>query len=365
MKLVMITPRVDSSDPVHGFIVGWVKALARRVEHLWVVTPRAGKESLPGNVTVREVGRDYSKGETIFHALRNFHHVMWHLTHTERVDGIFTHMYPKFAILVAPYAKLRRLPLVMWHTHTHVSRQLWLAEKLVDRIVTASRGSCRLDSDKIRVLGHGIDTNRFLPAPLSQRLDQPFTVLSVGRISPAKRYEVIIEAFARLTSQGHASPLCLRLVGDAPTVEHQSYLQELEHLIVLRGLSGCVHFESAVPYSQIIPVYQQADVFVSASQTGLDKAVLEAMACGLVPIISLPDFAPMLGDYADLLMYEPGNTAALTDRLAKVLAMPAVEREQIGQSLRIIVQSAHDVDILMSKLVCLFEELQGKAQEPA
>ena len=147
----MITPRVDSSDPVHGFIIGWITALARQVEWLWVITPRARQEPLPENVTVYEVGRDYSKGETVFHALRNFHRVMRHLTCKEPVDGIFTHMYPKFAIMAAPYAKLKRLPLVMWHTHTYVSWQLRVAEKLVDCIVTASRGSCRLKSGKIRV----------------------------------------------------------------------------------------------------------------------------------------------------------------------------------------------------------------------
>jgi glycosyltransferase involved in cell wall biosynthesis len=360
MKLLMITPRVDSSDSIHGFIVGWVKALAKRVEHLWVVTPRAGKEPLPRNVTVYEVGRDYAKGETLFHALRNFHRVMWHLTQKEYVDGIFTHMYPKFALLAAPYAKLRRLPLVMWHTHTHVSRQLWLAEKLVDRIVTASRGSCRLDSDKIRVVGHGIDTERFVPLSSMRHLAQVSTILSVGRISPAKHYEILIEAIAKLVDQVNTKPIHLRLVGGALLSEPRIYLEELKSQVVVRNLSEYVSFEGAIPYEQIASVYQQASIFVSASQTGLDKAILEAMACGLIPVVSLKELVPTLGNYAGMLVYEPGDALDLVDKLRYLLEMHPDEREQLHNEMRRLVKEKHNVGALMERLLDNFREFLGK-----
>ncbi len=352
----MITPRVDSSDSIHGFIVGWIAALAKQVEQLWVVTPRAEPVPLPDNVRVYEVGRDYSKGESVFHALHNFHRVMWHLTHDEHVDGIFTHMFPMFAVLAAPYAKLGQIPLVMWYTHKNVSWQLRLAGKLADRIVTASRGSCRLNSNKIRVVGHGIDTEQFLPAPLARRPDQALTILSVGRISPAKNYEIIIEAVGRLVQQKRLPRLRLRLVGDAPNVEQGSYFEELKNQVVAKNLSEYVSFEGAIPYEQIVPIYQQADVFVSASQTGLDKAVLEAMACGLIPVVSLNEFAATLNEYAEVLMYEPGNVPALTSRLQNILLMSPGERKKLSGEARRLVKEKHDVNALVGRIVNLFEE---------
>jgi len=355
----MITPRVDSSDPVHGFIVSWITALAAQVEQLWVVTPRARREPLPDNIAVYEVGRGCRKKETILHAWLNFHRVMWHLTRDDRVDGIFAHMYPKFAILAVPYAKPRRIPLVMWYTHTSVSWQLRLAGKFVDGIVTASRGSCRLDSSKVRVVGHGIDTKRFSPSSQARHPDGALTVLSVGRISPAKHYEVIIEAVAGLIQHDKIGNLRLRLVGDAPRREQASYLEELKNLVISPGLSEHVFFEGAVPHDKVVRAYQQADVFVSASQTGLDKAVLEAMACGLIPVVSLPEFAFTLGVYAERLIYKAGDASDLARKLQYVWSLPLDEREQLGCQMRSLVREKHDVHTLMGRVVGLFEMLNG------
>jgi len=358
MNLIMVTPRVGASNPLLAFIPTWVTHLARRVDRLWVVTPRAEIVPLPDNVIVHEVGRDYSKGETILHALRRFHHIMWRLTHDEQVDGIFTHMYPKFALLSAPYARSKWIPLVMWYTHKSVSWQLRLASLMVDRILTVSAETCRLDSPKVQPVGHGIDTEVFRKrTQCSVSDEQGQMVLTVGRISPIKNLEVLIEAANILVNQQGVKDLKFVLVGAPPNKKQRRYQERLQRLVSTCGLEQHVAFMGKIPHARVLDLYQKCDVFASACNSGVDKAILEAMACEVPVVISNPVFQPMLGEYANDLMYRPGDATALAEQLAKILTMPADKRRSLGQALRTVVQSSHNVEDLMGKLVRMFEVL--------
>ncbi|MCB0196174.1 MAG: glycosyltransferase family 4 protein [Anaerolineae bacterium] len=360
MRLVMVTPRVDKNHPIFGFIPTWVTYLANQLEQLWVVTPRFNSQTvLPSNVTVFEVGRDTAKQENTLHALQKFHQVMWQLTQFEPIDGIFTHMYPKFALMAVPYAKMRRIPLVMWYTHTNVSWQLRLAEKFVDAIVTASRGSCRLDSPKVRVIGHGLDTGQFAPRHAA-KVDHTSkrNLVSVGRISPSKNCHLMIEAVNELVNRRSITNFSLSFVGDVPDENDRPYLQYLQELVAHHNLETYVSFMGAIPHKEVATVYQQSDIFVSASQSGLDKAVLEAMACGLIPIVSLTEFVPTLAQYRRLLMYEPAQSTQLAERLETVIRMSPAERLQLGVVMRYIVQKKHDVLGLVKQVVSLFAALK-------
>src|SRR3989339_374793 len=68
-----------------------------------------------------------------------------------------------------------------------------LAEKLTDKIFTASKESFRLPSKKVEVTGHGIDLDKFKPAEIKKD-GSKFKIISVGRISPVKNYEIMINA---------------------------------------------------------------------------------------------------------------------------------------------------------------------------
>ena len=72
-------------------------------------------------------------------------------------------MAPLFAVLFAPVAKSSRIPILLWYAHASVTPTLRLAHALVDRCITASSDGFRLTSDKLFVIGHGIDVERFRP----------------------------------------------------------------------------------------------------------------------------------------------------------------------------------------------------------
>ena len=349
LRVLMITQKVDLDDDVLGFTHTWVNKLAERVAHLHVLALSVGRHELRENVTLYSMGKERGAGR--LRRSVNFTRVVAPMVLRRQVDVVFVHMVPLYAILAAPWAKLADVPVVMWYTHKHVGLSLRVAHALVDKVVTASKESFRLPSDKVIVTGHGIDTELFKPAE-GPRPQRPFTVLSVGRISPVKDYETLIEAADILVNRRGRRDLRFVVVGDAGTPEQAAYRERLLAEVQRRGLADYFEFVGAVPHYRVVQYYQQADLFVNLSHTdSLDKAVLEAMVCGVVPLTSNVAFQAVLGMPSVRLTLAAGDAQELADRIERFAQLAAVEREALGGELRSVVARQHSVQGLMDRLV--------------
>src|SRR5439155_481899 len=118
MRVLMLTQKLDASDPLLAFTLGWVRTLAARVDHLHVLCLEIQPvtEPLPGNVTVWSM--DKERGASRVQELRAFYRVL--LRVIGDVDVVFCHMIPRFAILAAPFAMLHRKPLILWYVHRQI-----------------------------------------------------------------------------------------------------------------------------------------------------------------------------------------------------------------------------------------------------
>jgi glycosyltransferase involved in cell wall biosynthesis len=349
LRVLMITQKVDLDDDLLGFTHTWVKALAERVAHLHVLALSVGRHELRDNVTLYSMGKERGAGR--LRRFVNFTRVVAPLVLRRGVDVVFVHMVPLYAVLATPWAKLARVPMVLWYTHKSVTRTLKLAHRLVDRVVTASPESFRLPSKKVMVTGHGIDTEFFKPAG-EPRPERPFTVLSVGRISPIKDYETLIEAADILVNQRGQRGLRFVVVGDVGTPEQVTYREKLAVEVQRRGLDDSFVFVGAVPHRQVVDYYQQSDLFVNLSRTdSLDKAVLEAMACGVVPLTCNSAFGSLLETLAPQLMFATGDAWDLAIELERLVRLGGGERSLLGGKLRSTVVQQHSVQGLTGRLV--------------
>jgi glycosyltransferase involved in cell wall biosynthesis len=355
LRMLMITQKVDQDDDVLGFTHTWVNKLAERVAQLHVLALSVGRHELRENVMLYSMGKERGAGRV--RRFVNFTHSVAPLVWQRQVDVVFVHMAPLYAILAAPWTKLARVPMVLWFTHKSVNWKLKLAHWLVDRVVTASSESFRLSSDKVVVTGHGIDTEVFKPVE-GPRSEQPFTVLSVGRISPIKDYETLIEAADILVNQRGQRDLRFVVVGDVDTLEQIAYRERLWAEVQRRGLGDCFRFLGAVPHRQVVDHYQLADLFVNLCPTGgLDKAVLEAMACGVIPLTSNRAFASVLGAWGHELLFPEGDAKTLVERLIVLKQRENGSGQCLGKNLRAMVVSEHSIESLVDKLVALFGQL--------
>jgi glycosyltransferase involved in cell wall biosynthesis len=298
--------------------------------------------ALPSNVRVISLGKE--RGVSRTGRAINFAKAM--AAATREANGVFTHMSPPFAIGAAPFAKLYRIPLVMWHTHRAVTLQLKLAVALSDVVVTASRESLQLATPKARVLGHGINTAQFSPS-LQTVPGAPPLIVAVGRLSPIKRYELLIAAVKRLRARG-VQCRCAIIGGAPPGAE--AYEQKLRTLA-----AGEVEFAGAVPHGQISGWYTRCAVAVNLSaNTGMDKVTLEAMFCGRPVLAADPTFASLLGaEGASWQAVE--EPEALANQLASILADPVGSAEQAA-AVRARAMAAHSLERLMDRLIQVFKE---------
>ncbi len=222
MRILFITYKVDESDSLVGFVVGWLNALAAHASRVEVICLASGPAQLQPNVRVHSLGTQPGAGKPA-QALA-FYRVALGL----KVDVVFCQFSPEFVMAIAPLAKLRRWPVALWYTHRHAGLALRIATRLADRVLTASPESFRLRTPKLRVIGHGISTTRFAPSAAPALPGARRLVLAVGRIAPVKNYELLIAAAQRVTAV-HAD-VDFVVAGGAHAPGMQAYLGQLQAL---------------------------------------------------------------------------------------------------------------------------------------
>jgi glycosyltransferase involved in cell wall biosynthesis len=143
-------------------------------------------------------------------------------------------------------------------------------------------------SDKIRVIGNGIDVVKFYPlAKTVARAELAIpknakVLVSVGALVDRKGFHRVIEILPTLAAR-YPELIYLIVGGDSP----EGYIRErLEQQIKTLGLEKNVRFLGAYPSEQLKLPLSAADLFVLATANeGWANVFLEAMACGL-PVIT-------------------------------------------------------------------------------
>ena len=358
MKVLMLTPEVvpESSQ---GFIVSWISKLASKVDALHVIAldDYDRETALPKNVFVYNLGEKKIKITKYLY----FSRIMFNLLRKRAVDVVFCHMYVVFTFMVAPWVKPLRIPVVQWYAHGRVDFKLKMANLIADKIVTPSKESFRIESKKVVITGHGIDMEKFRPLERREGRSRKKIVLSVGRISPVKNYETLIEAADILINKKGLDNLEFVIAGGVPIPSQKLYYEKIAKLTEELRLTARLKFVGSIPHTEIVTYYQACDVFVNTSQTGsVDKSVLEAMACQKPALTSNEAFKDILSDNAGLLFFSRENAEELAGKIESLLQMDEGDRTQLGASLREIVDRDHSIDHLTDKLVEIFGAYRGK-----
>ena len=227
-----------------------------------------------------------------------------------------------------------------------------IAEKISDVIFTSTKSGFRLKSDKLNVIGQGIDVNIFKPDVNRKKNEIP-EIITVGRISPVKDYETLIKAIESLNEKG--IKVSVKIIGGAGLPEQEKYLAGLKRMSEEKKLEEIIKFVGAVPNKNIINYLINSDLFVNTSRTGsLDKAIVEAMACGLPVLTCNEALIEVLGDYKEKLMYSQGDYLGLAEKIKIFINMGEIERNKIKDDLRNIVARGHSLEKFVKKIIFLY-----------
>jgi len=354
MRLLLFNLATDADDPVLGFTTGWIAALAERVEFIHVVTMRAGRLALPGNVRVHSVGKE--KGYSEPRRALEFYKILARILRQERIDVCFSHMMPLFTVMAGPILRLMGIPIVTWYAHLNRSPILPAAHWLSTRMVASVASAYPYRRDKFTAVGQGIDTGLFLPAAEQIAEDMPM-ILCVGRLSPVKDHPTLIKAAWFLRQIWH-EPFRVAIVGGPASERDDAYVRALQQQVRQLDLEKIVSFEPAVSIDKLPSWYRRSAVNVNMTATGSgDKVVWEAMACGRICVVANDGFKPTLGKYADDLSYAFGDAEQLSTRLKWALSLSESARVAIGAELRREVESSHGLKRLANRLIEIFESV--------
>lgn len=165
---------------------------------------------------------------------------------------------------------------------------------------------------KVRVVPNGIDA-RAVRAAKPEPWPRPY-LFGIGRLVPQKGFDLLIDAFAALSSE--IPEIDLVIAGDGP---ERVALEERA-----RTVAGRVHLVGSLPSERAFAFFRGASGFVLPSRhepQGI--VVLEAMAAG-APVVAacVGGVAETVRDGENGLLFEGGNVAALTSRLRLLVQDP-------------------------------------------
>jgi glycosyltransferase involved in cell wall biosynthesis len=339
--VVFVTQVVDPLDPALGFVTGWIRALAERVDRVTAVGNEVrGPVDLGPGVEVVSLGKEDGAGR-----LRRGARLSREVDRAARGSGtvLLAHMCPVYLNLAAPIARLRRVPTMLWFAHPAVTPSLRLAEGLTDAVLTSLPGAYPRPGPKVHVVGQATDTDRLIyDEGWSPPGDGVLRLLALGRTSPSKGFDRIIRAVARVRDEGLDARL--RIVGPSTTEGERDHARSLVELVADRGLTDVVRLDPGVPPSEVPSIVLGADVLVNAMVAGSgDKVVFEAAALGRLPLVSNPSFRGLLQDLPLPLMFERDDEAMLASRITMLASAEGDAMNATRRELRCRVVSAHSL----------------------
>jgi glycosyltransferase involved in cell wall biosynthesis len=207
----------------------------------------------------------------------------------------------------------------------------------------------------LKLLPHGVDTQRFSPKPLLPV--PPIRLLAAGRLVEKKGFDVLIQAAAQLTF-----PFRLRIVGDGE--QRQQLMAAIEEAHLQRQVELC----GSVTHAELPALYAEAHIVVvpsvvdqSGDRDGLPNVALEAMASGRPVVASdVGAVSSALVSEQSGLLVPPGDAAALADALER-LARDLSFRSILAHHARIHVAAHFDLRACTDRFCRFLESTYGIA----
>jgi glycosyltransferase involved in cell wall biosynthesis len=309
------------------------------------------------------------------------------LLRRRRFDAIHVHGASLPLLVILPFAKLLRIPVLalVAATHQGVEAGDMLRHRVFGHLL--ARAFAKVDGyvaitaeveqllvaegvppERIARIPFFVDVEHFKPFTPEERararaelgLEGKTVVVASGRLVPRKGGDTLIRAFAQAAKEAPETAPLLVFLGDGPE------RATLEALASAEAPGGSVRFAGFV---EDVPRWLGAsDVLVLASRIeGLPNALLEALGMGLACIATrIAGAEEVIDDGRTGLLVPPGAEDALAHALASLLRDPAYRR-QIGEAASGLVRARLARDVIVPRYLEVFEELmegRGIARRP-
>lgn len=351
-KLLFITQKFDKDDDILGVYHCWIEKLSEKVGEIKVICLYRGKVDLPSNVSVYSL--DKESGQSRLKYIFRFYKYIWKLRHD--YDVVFVHMNPVYIALGGCFWKLWGKKILLWYNHPMGNLMAKTGIFFSDKVFCTSLYSFSAKYKKTTIMPVGIDTDLFRPMPeVPQKNNR---ILFLGRISPIKKIEILIEVVKILDSQDVDFELLI--VGSPVSDKDRVYETRLKKVASELISKGKIVFQSSVPNYKTPEIYNSSVVFINLTPTGsFDKTTLEAMACGLPILASNKIFESLLPEaIKNFCVFKENNPQDLSQKISFLFSLDNSEMRAIGKRFRELIVINHGLDNLIENLVIVFNRIE-------
>jgi glycosyltransferase involved in cell wall biosynthesis len=174
--------------------------------------------------------------------------------------------------------------------------------------------------------------------------------LSVGRLHEIKDPLTMLRGFDCIQSIRPSAELYLYYLTD------ECLATMREFLVSRPELRAHVHFCGRAAFAEMEAIYNSADFVLQASTREFSgNAVLEAMACGVIPVVTdIPSFRAMTADGQFGILFPIGDAEALA---RQVLAIDASSIAERSEAIRAHFERALSFRALANQLIPVYREM--------
>jgi glycosyltransferase involved in cell wall biosynthesis len=211
-------------------------------------------------------------------------------------------------------------------------------------------------SSRVKVVQWGVDTGLFRPCPKDPALCREIgvegrrVIYSPRNLAPIYNNDAILRAVSILRER-YPDVVLVQKHYNCSQEQIDEYLASAEKI----GMRDSVRLVGTMEYEKLPLFYGLADAVVSVpSSDGTPMSVLEAMACGVVPVVSdLPSLREWITDGYNGYFAPLKDDRQLADKLALVLGDPTWCAEVSKRNLAIVAQRAdHHANMKVSEQYC-------------
>ncbi len=338
MNLLIITQKVDANDPVLGFFHRWIEEFSKRCEKLTVICLQKGEYHLPGNVKVLSLGKEGGRSRLKY--IFRFYKYIWR--ERKNYDVVFIHMNQEYVLLGWKLWRLTGKKMMLWRNHPRGNFLTDLAVLLSNKVFCTSKFSYTAKFKKTEIAPVGIDADLFKRRPEIKKL--PNSVLFLGRISPIKNIDLLVDAFDSLNKEKFSFNALI--VGD-PVPGDERYFEFIKNKTREYGLEQKVYFRKAVSPAETVDLYNDCELFVNLTETGsMDKTIFEAMACESLVLTSN---LSLEGEIDNICLYKKDRN--LAGKIKELLGLGSGAKAALGAKLRDYAIKNHSLEKTISTVL--------------
>ena len=177
--------------------------------------------------------------------------------------------------------------------------------------------------------------------------------LWVGRLNANKDPLSVLDGFERFLATQPEAKLYM-------IFHEKDMLADIEQKIARSvSLKTTVFLKGFVPHDELPAWYSAVDFYISGSHSeGGSYALLEAMACGCIPIVTaIPAALKMTGDGKYGIIFQPGNANDLAEKLK---GLSSIAREEFSASIENYFRKELSTTATAEKLYGYCRQLMGE-----